>query len=452
MIPGPVSIPAIGTPTPAIYPCPLAMHARDKHVVLVTHSYPPSAQVSARRPRGFAKYLSRLGYEVTVLTSSAFGRSKGVREEDGVRVAASGDLITSRLNWRRGNIESIDSGSGDYDARRSPATMIVPPDPFLLTWVPYANRAARHLASTQPADCVITTSPPDSTHLVARHFRRRGAGWIADVRDGWMFQPNRGWPLRLQERLDARMERRVMLGADAITTVTEPISEDIRRRYGADVITINNGYDPDDFEASGKGAGAPLNPDRHSLVYTGRFAYGARDPGPLIAAMRRLGRGSPELLDRIEVVLAGPLAVQERAAIDSAGLGEALRHVGSLPRAEALALQRAADTLLLVMGAAHTGAASAKLYEYLAAERPILVIGSGTEAARIVAETGAGSSVEADDPTAIAESLGAIARGKQPAFDLNRLRESRERYAYPRLAERLSELVERVLEERAAQT
>ena len=117
------------------------------------------------------------------------------------------------------------------------------------------------------------------------------------------------------------------------------------------------------------------------------------------------------------------------------------RFVGWLERARVLALQRAADTLLVVTGGAgRRSVATGKVFEYLAARRPILVLGEETEAARIVAEAGAGIAIPADEPRAIADALRRIvveplsgARSAEAAA-----------YAYPALVERLGGVIERV--------
>ena len=51
---------------------------------------------------------------------------------------------------------------------------------------------------------MITTGPPQSAHLVGQALRRRGVAWIADLRDGWTFDPPRPpWPNAVLAGLDA---------------------------------------------------------------------------------------------------------------------------------------------------------------------------------------------------------------------------------------------------------
>jgi hypothetical protein len=158
--------------------------------------------------------------------------------------------------------------------------------------------------------------------------------------------------------------------------------------------------------------------------------------GPLLAALRSLG---PE--SAVEVVFAGPLSSDEAAELGSEDLSGLVRVAGNLDRPTTLALQRAADTLLLVTeGARRTSVATGKLFEYLAADKPILVLGDETEAARIVAETGTGAATSATDPAAIAAALTRAAEGNGFQPDTAALAQ----YVWPALSARYAELIESV--------
>ena len=112
---------------------------------------------------------------------------------------------------------------------------------------------------------------------------------------------------------------------------------------------------------------------------------------------------------------------------------------GTLDRADALALQRAADGLLLLASARRTQLLNFKVFEYLASERPIVALAAGTEAGRIIAEAG-GEAVPSDDPAAIVGALRRLVAGDVPPSDPA----ARERYSYPSVAERMAAVAERV--------
>lgn len=419
-----------------------------RRILLVAYFYPPCRDTGALRPASMARHLRRLGHEVTVLTTSAYGRlpDDGGPQTDG----PSGDVIRSAdlqlLRARLHGHDRVDAlfDSDTYSGRPHPLSRVVVPEPLRLAWEPFARRAALHLHREHGFDCAVTTSPPESAHLVGRALQRRGAGWLADVRDAWTFEPLRPeFPTGVQRRCDERLERRLLGAADAVVCVSRPAADDLRARGIADPLLVPNGWDPDpapvgagDAEASE--AAALLDPERISLVYTGRFGTYGRDPAPLVRALQALARDEPETAKRLELVVAGPLTDAERELLSTDVSPARIVLAGSMPRERALALQRTAGALLLIAQPTRSQLPNYKLFEYLAAGRPILALAAGTEAGRIVAETGAGDPVPADDPNAIAAALRRLAAGDLPPPPPG----AGEPYSYPALAMRMAEAVE----------
>jgi glycosyltransferase involved in cell wall biosynthesis len=411
-----------------------------RSILLVAQLTPPSDLIAARRAGAFAKYLGRLGHNVTVLTSRASGEGA---IEGAAEVVRTGDALATRLNWRRGHFDALTGGGQSGYGSPSRLESVVVPDLSVGTWFPFVLPRALSLARKGDFDVVLTTSPPQSAHLVGLALARRGLPWIAELRDGWTFEPPRAqWPTRAQRRLDAALEKRVARKANAMIGVTEPIVEDLKVRLGGRAVLITNGFDPEELPAAEPGDEF-LDPGRHSFVHTGRMEAARSTPAPLLEALRRLRRESPEVADRLEVVFVGALSARERVLLAADDLSGLVKVAGWLDRPHALALQRAADTLLVVTeGSSRRSVATGKLFEYLAAKRPILVLGDGTEAARIVADAGAGLATSATDAAAIAETIRRVVTDP-PTVDGRD--EVLERYSYPRLVERLAALIEDVL-------
>jgi glycosyltransferase involved in cell wall biosynthesis len=413
-----------------------------RSILLAAHLAPPSTMSAARRIGGLASHLAARGHRVSVLTSriSGSGPVPGT-----ARTVRTRDLMASRLNWRAGSFEALAGETqGDYDARPSALAAVVVPDLLLAGWVPFALPHALGLARSERFDCVITSSPPASGHLIGRALRARGIPWIADFRDGWTFERSAAdFPTAPQRWLDRRLERWTVDGADRVTGVTPPITEDLTRRLGAAATTITNGFDPALAPAPAPDHARP-DPGRHTIVYTGSLAYGGRAPVPLLAALRRLRDTAPDVADRIELLVAGPMSSAERAAFEEPGLDGMVRAVGSLPHAQALALQRDADSLLVVAGE-RASVATGKLYEYLAARRPILVLGARSAAAAMVADAHAGIAVSADDPDAIARALERLALPRPGEELAGASADAIARFSYRSLAAEMEQEVERAI-------
>jgi glycosyltransferase involved in cell wall biosynthesis len=408
------------------------------NLLLVAYFYPPCRDTGAHRPAAMAKWLRRLGHRVTVLTTSAYGEGDPAGEEGVVRSA---DL--QRLRARLHGRDRVDAlfDSDTYSGRPHVLSRIFVPEPLVAAWAPFARRDAVRLNGRERFDCVITSSPPESVHLVGHALRRRGVPWVADLRDGWTFEPIRPeFPTALQRRLDERLERRWLGAADAVVCVSRPAADDLRERLGLDPELIPNGWDPDlaADTAATDAADRLLDPDRISLVYTGRFGSYGRDPAGLIRALGILARDHPEVAAKLELIVAGPLTDEETKLMRSDVTPTRIVIAGSLARPDALALQRGADALLLLASARRTQLLNFKLFEYLAAGPPILALAAGTEAGRVVAEAG-GEAVRADDAGAIVEALRRLVAGEVPPSEPA----ARERYSYPRVAERMAAVAQR---------
>jgi glycosyltransferase involved in cell wall biosynthesis len=414
-----------------------------RSILLVAYFYPPCRDTGVLRPAAMAKYLRRVGHQVTVLTTSAYG----ALDSDG----AEGVVRTADVQRWRARLRGADRIDAVYDAdtyggKPHPLAKVVVPEPLALAWAPFARSRALRLHRERRFDAVITTSPPESAHAIGMSLHRRGVPWVADVRDAWTFEPLRPrFPTAAQRRLDERLERRWLGAADAVVCVSEPAAEDLRQRSIAEPLLVPNGWDPELAPAAGKPTGL-LDPERVSLVYTGRFGSYGRDPGRLVDALERLARDDPAAAERLELVVAGPLT-EEEVGLFRRDVGPARIVVaGTLERERALALQREADALLLIAQPTRSQLLNIKLFEYLASGRPILALAAGTEAGRVVTEIG-GRTVRADDPGAIAAALAQLADGPPdppPA-------EALAHYTYPAPAERTAEAVEAAIASHASE-
>jgi glycosyltransferase involved in cell wall biosynthesis len=421
-----------------------------RRLLIIAYAFPPVPTVGANRWDAMARHLRLLGNEVTVVTTAAFGQMRNAAEERHVLRAA--DLTSApwlrRLLGRGPLPPQSDAPTSDRAAASTesplPASLrkIFVPDLYVATWVPQALRVARRVLAHQQIECVVTTSPYESAHLLGIALRRRGPAWIADFRDGWSFEPHRPvFPTAAQRALDERMEERIVRGADRVVTATRPIAEDCKRRLGIDAVHIANGFDPLRYPQLPPAGLPPHREDAVVLAHTGKLAgVNDRDPRGLFAAMRRLRDREPQMAGRLRLVLAGRLDSNDIRLVGESGLGDQIVLLGECSHAESLALQRGASALVLVAspnGSEVTG----KLFEYLSANRPIIAL-AGSEVARIVSSTGTGVTVPADDVEAIVSQLRRLLTGELAA---NYRPTKLEPYVYPGPARRMAEVIEEAL-------
>lgn len=419
-----------------------------RRLLIVSYFYPPDRSVGSHRWHGMARHLRELGHEVTVLTTSAFG----ALADDAPWVVRTADLQGMHALRRLLRRPALTSAAG------SPAVTVAAPrlltdglvpDAHVVSWLPLVVPHARRLVRDRRVDCVVTNGPPDSTHLLGLLLGRRRPAWIADFEDGWRFEPQRsGWPTSAQDRLDASLERVTTRRVDAVVGLAKPIADDFARRFGVDAEYVPNGWDPalDDEVAAVR---APARtPGTVALVHTGNLSHAERrDPRPLLRALERIAAEDPA--SRLRLVLAGRLTAEDAALLSALSPPTAalVEHLGELPRAEAVALQRSADALLLIASGRHTSTVTGKIFEYLTAQPPILALAAGNEAARIVTETRRGLVINPADVDAIAAALRRLAAGAPLADGAPK---DLERYVLPGPARTFADTVERAIAHRSA--
>ncbi|MBS1868983.1 MAG: glycosyltransferase [Actinobacteria bacterium] len=411
------------------------MAERPAHVLLVSYLFPPSDVSAVRRVVALRRALHDLDVRTTVLMSAASG---ALPDDAAQRVVRAGDL-RAHADGQHRVVAGLADGAVTRTRRRWWTRAIVP-DATAATWAPAAIRAARRIVARDRPDVVFTTSPPESVHLVGMALKARGIPWFADLRDGWTFEPPTLRPYATA--LDRRLEGAVVRRATCVTAVTEPIAADLARRHpGARVAHLTNGFDPVALAAA-TDERATLDPSRFSLVYTGSGGVDGKDPRPFLRALERVLGADPALRERIELVAAGSFTEQETAALRAPALADVVRPLGRVEHRRALGLQQAADGLLLITSVGVTQVATAKLYEYLAAGKPILALAHANAAAELLRRSGGHELAPPDDEAAIARALRAYADRRvvdgepyrpSPDFDLDA-------YSFPRIAERLLEL------------
>jgi glycosyltransferase involved in cell wall biosynthesis len=215
---------------------------------------------------------------------------------------------------------------------------------------------------------------------------------VADLRDSIVAKPDRridSAAVRAKERTHRVVALLVARSADAIVGVTETIADEMRALSPrGDTVVIGNGADVDEF------AGFGYRRDRRfRITHTGSF-FGRRNPRPFLEALSR----APE---DVVARFVGDFRRRDHEWSASLSLGDRLELIPFVPHAHALRLQRDSEALLLLLpeeGGRGLDVPSGKLFEYLAAARPIVaaVPTEGT-AAKMIREANAGPVVDPED-------------------------------------------------------
>jgi glycosyltransferase involved in cell wall biosynthesis len=382
-------------------------------VLLVTMYFPPAGGGGVARPLKLATHLPELGIETHVLAPDD---PKWLYRDDELAVPPEAKVHRVRYVGPRGRLPAEElHGLDGFDRLLRQAALfsrrLLVPDEFV-SWGLTAIPAARRIVQEEDIDVLVTTSPPASLNLIGAAVKQTtGVPWVADLRDSIAANPDRNLDklvVRLKEQAQALVARLVARRADAVVTVSDAISQEMRE-LGADrVETIPNGCDFDDFEGLEYHSGETFR-----ITHTGTF-FGHRDPRPFLSA---LANTESDVVARF----VGGLRSTDREFADELGLGDRVEEIPHVPRRSALELQRDSEALLLLLpdaGGRGRTVPSGKVFEYLAAERPILAaVPPDGVAAELVRRADAGVVVPPDDVAALTAAIeGLRARWKRGAL------------------------------------
>ena len=409
----------------------------------MTMYFPPAGGGGVQRPLKLAQYLPALGIETHVLAPDD---PKWVHRDPGLRVPTQAWVHRARYLGPRARKPAEELRAADGIDRalvqaQVTARRLLLPDASV-TWNLTAIPAAIRIARRERIDAVITTSPPASVHFVGAAVQRAtGARWIADLRDPIVANQHRRddtAAARARQAANEQVARLVARRADAVTCVSEAIADELRALEARGTVRIvANGCDFDDF------AGLEYTPaKRFRITHTGSF-FGRRDPRPFLQAFHDAD------LDAVARFV-GDFRSSDRDWAESLGLGDRLELVDYLPRAESLRLQRDSEALLLLVpdaGGRGKGVLSGKVFEYIAAGRPILaVVPPDGAAAELIRETGSGVVAAPDDVDGIKSALlelhSRFANGGLPSVELSARDE--ERLSRRARVEEMAQLLEEV--------
>lgn len=393
-----------------------------KKVLFICNYFAPDHTIAAVRITKLVKYLRENGYEVEVLAERKDGGTDELLADDvkGVKVFYAenshrylrfreryekliGPYRTKRfhnlenrkrVNPKTGNVEFYTFetaypllGSLDYIAGQ-------------IKQIDLFRSIKQLLGSGKHFDYVITSYGDSFSYFAGRYFHKyhRDTVWIFDIRDAiyrYKFTPDY---VRFIPEL---YEKYIWKHVDCITGVSKGICKRVPKKYRKKVHCLTNGFDLSDRTGLKR---ERINVSGMVFTYTGSMYGGLMDLSVFFEAVRELIRDGQIDEGKIAFHFAGNAPAFEifKSQAEAVCLGERCVMHGKLSRQEAMELQQASDVLLLASydykdheGGIITG----KVYEYMAAGRPVISIMMGdiehSELSEIVEKTNIGMAYEA---------------------------------------------------------
>ncbi len=363
---------------------------------MIAFHFPPMARSSGiQRTLRFVRHLPEFGWQPTVL--SAHERGYVQTSNDLLGDIPPGVKVFRAQVWDTSRHLSF---AGHYPG------FLARPDGWI-TWWPGAVLQGMSIIRRERPDAIWSTYPIATAHLIGNSLSRRsGIPWIADFRDP-MAQP--GYPEdRETWRAFDRIERQAVGQADASVFTTPGAVATYKQRYPSRaerILLLENGYDEDVF--AGAEGGEALNPGRLTLLHSGIVYPSERDPTRFFEALAILRRRRPDLLHNLMIRFRA--AVHDDLLRELAHRFEVTDEVQILPPVSyraAVNEMMCADGLLILQGESCNQQVPAKLYEYMRAGRPIIVLADPNgDTARVAKMAGIGAGAPLEDAGGIARLL-----------------------------------------------
>jgi len=411
-----------------------------KRVLVIAYYWPPSGGSGVQRWVKFAKYLPQEGWEPVIFAPEnadypavdptigadlpadlevvrrpiwepykIYRRLMGKGASTDMNTLASTDMNTragSGAKAAEGAVTEISSGRKSWKQRLSlwiRGNLFIP-DPRV-GWVRPSARFLKEYLKEHPVDVIVTTGPPHSVHLIGQRLHKAlGIPWIPDFRDPWtrMYYLKHLPLTACTWRKLRRQEQAVLDECSTVLAVTPIVQEEFQAQTRTPVAMITNGYDREDFSGP-----APEADGFFNVTHTGLFAA---DGNPLLLwkVLGSMAAADPAFREAFRLRLVGKVDKEVLDAIAEEGLAGNVVALGYCDHATAVMEQRSASVLVLPLrkDPEYRPILPGKLFEYLAARRPVLGIGQPDGAmARVLTATQAGVTADWEDEALIRSFL-----------------------------------------------
>lgn len=344
-------------------------------ILMVAYHFPPSGAVAAQRPSKFARYLPEFGWTPFVLARRPDPRQPEDTSFDG---RPSAGVRRTPLEPER-LLGALPAGWRNR-ARR----FFFIPDEELGWMASVAARLPGLIRRFRPDVLWANSVPTGSLVAAAWTARRMRVPLVLDFHNEWIRNMYYRPATPLHDRAHRALEGFVVRTARLVVTLNPAHTEDLRRRFpGTACETVENGFDPEDYEVRERPAGAP-----RVFTYAGAV-YGYQSPAPFLRALAATGRRD------VSVRIVG----DRFGAFEPGAWPFPVRVEGHVPHRELGSVLSESAAFFLCLEPPAARQLPAKMYEYLRAGRPVFAIAPrGGAVEQWLSATGAGVCVPSEEP------------------------------------------------------
>ena len=340
--------------------------------MLVSYLFPPDVDAQAIRWFNLSKSLTDLGYTIDVVKARTVAKRTDFSKDIRTLPAPAGpfEFFTSIAKARVGVSEKRNAtvrdsayfslGKVSLEFFRKVLSGLMVGD-YKSEWYPFCLAFLRKL-DFRIYDAIITSQYPMVDGLIGLFIKRKHPDifWVADIGDPVCAPYNS----KLKRPIDEYFEGKIVKGADMVVVTNRNVRLLLSYKYGVSrkkIEIITQGFDAERFKAE---AEKDVKNEKFTMLFSGTFYRGFREPKSLIEALYRL----KNLNLRLQIAGRNELFLKDFDKIK-----EKIEFLGFVPYEESLKLQDKADVLVNISNK-QTYQVPGKIYEYIGSRKPILNI------------------------------------------------------------------------------
>ena len=401
-----------------------------KKVLIITYYWPPAGGPGVQRVLNMAQLLPEFGWEPLVLTvknPSAPARDESLlsRIPDSSKVFKTKTSepfeIYKKLTGKKSGEAlpktialDVNLSFSEKISRWVRANIFIPD--ARKGWKKYLLKEGMRIIKEEEPELILSTSPPHSVQLAAMELAKRsGLPWVADFRDPWT---EAYWESKMPKtlssrKLNSKLEKKVLNSAGHITTVGTGIATLFQEKTSKDISVIYNGFREVDNSV--------VKSDYFEILHLGNLSS-MQSLEELLMAIEML---EPKLQEKIKLRFIGSLAPEYSKRIDKMRFVKKDYH-SFMPYEDMMKAARSASLLYLprLNSSYSNSLISAKIFDYLALNRPILAISNkNSDISTILKNSGSGCSFEPSDLDGMKNYLkSCMAKPIKRSLNLSKLR------------------------------
>lgn len=380
-----------------------------KKVLIITYYWPPTGGAGVQRWLKFSKYFRQFNWEPIIYTPS--NPDFPINDETLLKdVLPNLEILKTQINepydvyrkiMGKKKTDTVNQGflSESKENKVLQKMMIWVRGNFFIPdarkfWIKPSVSYLSDYLKKHKIDAIISTGPPHSMHLIALGLKQQfNIPWIADFRDPWTQIDfyNQLQLTKWADRTHKKLEKSVLKSANKVVTVSGHWAEDLKLLCDRNIDVITNGFDADDFTST-----EDTNLMPGFLFHHIGALNKDRNPHTLWKVLGDLCKENNAFKRDLKLKFTGKTDAAVFESLKEHGIFENAEKTDYMAHSEVVKLLLKSPVLLLPLNDTPNilGIVPGKLFEYLAAKRPIFAIGNVEgDTAKIIADAHAGTMV-----------------------------------------------------------